>query len=181
LLEKMLQDEIGSFLVFARTKHGADRLAKKLARSGSKAAAIHGDRTQSQRNMALRGFQEGSYRVLVATDVAARGVHVEGIAHVVNYDLPQVPEDFIHRVGRTGRAGLRGTASTFSTRSERGEIRKIEQLLQLQLTRRPVPSGLEQEVRSAGQATPPPFREREPRGHAVRSFAPRAKFSRRKG
>jgi ATP-dependent RNA helicase RhlE len=181
LLEKMLQDELGSFLVFARTKHGADRLAKKLARSGSKAAAIHGDRTQSQRNMALRGFQEGSYRVLVATDVAARGVHVEGIAHVVNYDLPQVPEDFIHRVGRTGRAGLKGTASTFSTRSERGEIRKIEQLLQLQLTRRPVPAGLEQEVRGAVHGTPPPFREREPRAHAVRSFAPRAKFSRRKG
>jgi ATP-dependent RNA helicase RhlE len=181
LLEKMLQDELGSFLVFARTKHGADRLAKKLARNGSKAAAIHGDRTQSQRNMALRGFQEGSYRVLVATDVAARGVHVEGIAHVVNYDLPQVPEDFIHRVGRTGRAGLKGTASTFSTRSERGEIRKIEQLLQLQLTRRPVPSGLEQEVRGAVHGTPPPFREREPRAHAVRSFAPRAKFSRRKG
>ena len=123
--------------------------------------------------MALRGFQEGSYRVLVATDVAARGVHVEGIAHVVNYDLPQVPEDFIHRVGRTGRAGLKGTASTFSTRSERGEIRKIEQLLQLQLTRRPVPSGLEQEVRGA--------RHVEVRAHAVRSFAPRAKFSRRKG
>jgi len=181
LLEKMLQDERGSFLVFARTKHGADRLAKKLARSGSKTAAIHGDRTQSQRNMALRGFQEGSYRVLVATDVAARGVHVEGIAHVVNYDLPQVPEDFIHRVGRTGRAGLKGTASTFSTRSERGEIRKIEQLLQLQLTRRPVPSGLEQEPRHAGQAAPTHLREREPRGHAVRSFAPRAKFSRRKG
>lgn len=179
LLEKMLQDEQGSFLVFARTKHGADRLAKKLARSGSKAAAIHGDRTQSQRNMALRGFQEGSYRVLVATDVAARGVHVEGIAHVVNYDLPQVPEDFIHRVGRTGRAGLRGTASTFSTRSERGEIRKIEQLLQLQLTRRPVPTGLEQETRSVAQGTPT-FREREPHPHAVRSFAPRAKFSRRK-
>jgi ATP-dependent RNA helicase RhlE len=188
LLEKMLQEERGSFLVFARTKHGADRLAKKLARSGSKAAAIHGDRTQSQRNMALRGFQEGSYRVLVATDVAARGVHVEGIAHVVNYDLPQVPEDFIHRVGRTGRAGLRGTASTFSTRSERGEIRKIEQLLDLQLTRRPVPSGLEQEPRHAGHLAPIRLGEREPRSHVgngsghkgVRSFAPRAKFSRRK-
>jgi len=92
LLEKMLQDERGSFLVFARTKHGADRLAKKLVRGGSKAAAIHGDRTQSQRNMALLGFQQGSYRVLVATDVAARGVHVEGIAHVVNYDLPRCPK-----------------------------------------------------------------------------------------
>jgi ATP-dependent RNA helicase RhlE len=180
LLEKMLQDELGSFLVFARTKHGADRLAKKLARSGSKAAAIHGDRTQSQRNLALRGFQEGSYRVLVATDVAARGVHVEGIAHVVNYDLPQVPEDFIHRVGRTGRAGLRGTASTFSTRSERGEIRKIEQLLQLQLTRRPVPSGLEQEPARAGQAASARFGDRESRPHAVRSFAPKGKFSRRR-
>src|SRR5207344_3672148 len=122
-----------SFLVFARTKHGADRLAKKLARSGSKAAAIHGDRTQSQRNMALRGFQEGSYRVLVATDVAARGVHVEGIAHVVNYDLPQQPEDFIHRVGRTGRAGLRGTASTFATRSERSAVRKIERVIGIRM------------------------------------------------
>src|SRR5271170_7330344 len=149
LLEKMLQEERGSFLVFARTKHGADRLAKKLVRAGSKATSIHGNRTQSQRNLALRGFQEGSYRVLVATDVAARGVHVEGIAHVVNYDLPQVPEDFIHRVGRTGRAGLRGTASTFSTRSERGEIRKIEQLLEMQLTRRPVPAGLIQEAKTA--------------------------------
>jgi len=150
LLEKMLQQEQGSFLVFARTKHGADRLAKKLVRGGSKAASIHGDRTQSQRNRALRGFQEGSYRVLVATDVAARGVHVEGIAHVINYDLPQVPEDFIHRVGRTGRAGLRGTASTFSTRSERGEIRRIEQVLDLQLTRRAVPSGLQTESGNSG-------------------------------
>jgi len=172
LLEKMLQEERGSFLVFARTKHGADRLAKKLVRSGSRAAAIHGDRSQSQRNMALLGFQQGSYRVLVATDVAARGVHVEGIAHVVNYDLPQVPEDFIHRVGRTGRAGLRGTASTFSTQSERGEIRKIERLLDLQLTRRPVPPGLEQETRAS--AAPIQSTDREPRGHHLRSFAPKS-------
>jgi ATP-dependent RNA helicase RhlE len=164
LLEKMLQDELGSFLVFARTKHGADRLAKKLVRGGSKAAAIHGDRSQSQRNMALLGFQQGSYRVLVATDVAARGVHVEGIAHVVNYDLPQVPEDFIHRVGRTGRAGLRGTASTFSTQSERGEIRKIERLLDMKLTRRPLPSGLEREARTSEA----PMDERGPRTHHVR-------------
>jgi ATP-dependent RNA helicase RhlE len=154
LLEKMLQDEHGSFLVFARTKHGADRLAKKLVRSGSKATAIHGNRSQSQRNLALRGFQEGSYRVLVATDVAARGVHVEGIAHVVNYDLPQVPEDFVHRVGRTGRAGARGTASTFSTRSERGEIRKIERLLELRLQPRQVPAELQKEVAHSGGETP---------------------------
>jgi ATP-dependent RNA helicase RhlE len=180
LLEKMLQDERGSFLVFARTKHGADRLAKKLVRGGSKATSIHGDRTQSQRNLALRGFQEGSYRVLVATDVAARGVHVEGIAHVVNYDLPQLPEDFIHRVGRTGRAGLRGTASTFCTRSERGEIRKIEQLLELQLTRRPVPSGLVQEVKHASASASIQAREHGPARGFARHFDGKPKASHRK-
>ena len=180
LLEKMLQEERGSFLVFARTKHGADRLAKKLARSGSKATAIHGNRSQSQRNTALKGFQDGSFRVLVATDVAARGVHVEGIAHVVNYDLPQVPEDFIHRAGRTGRAGFRGTASTFSTRSERGEIRKIERLLDLQLTRRQVPEGLLQEATRTAEVTPIQPRSRNPHTPAVRSFAPRKGSFRRK-
>jgi len=181
LLEKMLGEERGSFLVFARTKHGADRLAQKLVRGGSKATAIHGNRTQSQRNMALRGFQEGSYRVLVATDVAARGLHVEGIAHVINYDLPQIPEDFIHRVGRTGRAGLRGTASTFSTRSERGEIRKIERLLDMQLTRRPVASGLSQEAaRVSDEPSSRVVRESGPRAKQVRSFAPRGKGQHRR-
>ena len=142
LLNHMLSEEQGSFLVFARTRHGAERLARKLAGSGVKATAIHGDRSQSQRNQALRGFQHGQYRVLVATDVAARGIHVEGIAHVVNYDLPQVPEDFIHRVGRTGRAGSRGTASTFGTPAERGEIRRIERALNIRLTPRSVSGDL---------------------------------------
>ncbi len=135
LLENMLRREEGSFLVFARTKRGAERLAKKLASTGVKTAAIHGDRSQGQRNQALRGFQDGYYRVLVATDVASRGIHVDGISHVVNYDLPQVPEDFIHRVGRTGRAGARGTASTFGTRSERGEIARIERTLAIRMIR----------------------------------------------
>ena len=180
LLEKMLQEERGSFLVFARTKHGADRLAKKLVRGGSKATSIHGDRTQSQRNLALRGFQEGSYRVLVATDVAARGVHVEGIAHVVNYDLPQAPEDFIHRVGRTGRAGLRGTASTFSTRSERAEIRKIEQVLDLRLTRRQVPAELAPEPMRAGAGASLPLRGRDSHTRHARSFAPKSKAPRKR-
>jgi ATP-dependent RNA helicase RhlE len=136
LLTNLIQQERGSFLVFARTKHGTDKLAKKLASAGVKAARIHGDRTQSQRNQALSGFKDGQYRVLVATDVAARGIHVEGIAHVVNYDLPQVPEDFIHRVGRTGRAGARGTASSFYTRAERGDIRRIERALSIRMTQR---------------------------------------------
>jgi len=145
LLTLMLREEQGSFLVFARTKHGADRLAKKLAQTGSKATAIHGNRSQNQRNQALKGFQDGYYRVLVATDVAARGIHVEGISHVVNYDLPQVPEDFIHRVGRTGRIGARGTASTFGTRQERSEIAHIERTLGVRLTRREVSAAVPRE------------------------------------
>jgi ATP-dependent RNA helicase RhlE len=136
LLENMLRQQDGSFLVFARTKHGADKLSIKLARQGVKTAVIHGNRSQNQRAHALRGFQDGDYRVLVATDVAARGIHVEGISHVVNYDLPQVPEDFIHRVGRTGRAGASGTASTFATRSERGQVAQIERKLESKLMRR---------------------------------------------
>ena len=135
LLRRLLEREEGSFLVFARTKHGADRLARRLSGHGFKTAAIHGNRSQGQRNQALRGFQEGRCRVLVATDVAARGIHVDGIAHVVNYDLPQVAEDFIHRVGRTGRAGAKGTASSFGTRLERATVADIEKKLAIQLTR----------------------------------------------
>ena len=136
LLQTILAEEPGTVLVFARTKHGTDRLAKNLSRTGHHAARIHGDRSQSQRNQALSGFQNGDYRVLVATDVAARGIHVDGISHVVNYDLPQVPEDFIHRVGRTGRAGARGMSSTFATRSQRGDIARIEKALKIRLQRR---------------------------------------------
>ncbi len=150
LLRDMLDKKDGSFLVFARTKHGTDRLAKRLARSGVKAIGIHGDRTQNQRNQALHGFREGFYRVLVATDVAARGIHVEGIAHVVNFDMPQAPEDFIHRAGRTGRAGQRGTASTFVTSSERGDIRTIERFLNLRLSRQAVPTVLPQDPSDLG-------------------------------
>jgi ATP-dependent RNA helicase RhlE len=138
LLRHMLEQEEGSFLVFARTKHGTDRLAKKLAAAGTHAVAMHGDRTQNQRNQALAGFRNGRYRVLVATDVAARGIHVDSVAHVVNFDLPQAPEDFIHRVGRTGRAGQRGAASTFSLRSERGEIRRIERECKVRLQRQEI-------------------------------------------
>jgi ATP-dependent RNA helicase RhlE len=138
LLSKIIRAESGPVLVFARTKHGTDKLAKRLALAGHKAARIHGGRTQGQRNQALRGFKDGTYRVLVATDVAARGIHVDGVAHVVNYDLPQVPEDFIHRVGRTGRAGARGVASTFRSRAERADFRKIENALRVRMTERAV-------------------------------------------
>jgi ATP-dependent RNA helicase RhlE len=164
LLQHMLGKEQGSFLVFARTKHGADRLSKKLARDGVKATSIHGDRTQNQRNQALRGFQEGQYRVLVATDVAARGIHVEGIAHVINYDLPQVPEDFIHRVGRTGRMGMKGVASTFSTRNERGDVRRIERTLKVELLKQEVSADVRRETKETGTVVVMPVERRpEPR------------------
>jgi len=133
LLEHLLNAEKGSFLVFVRTKHGADRVARRLTRSGHTAIQIHGDRTQSQRNQALRNFSEGRHRVLVATDVAARGLDVANVAHVVNYDLPKEAEDFVHRVGRTGRASAKGVASTFAGPDERKDLRKIERALSIQM------------------------------------------------
>jgi ATP-dependent RNA helicase RhlE len=135
LLEHLLGNESGTFLVFVRTKHGADRLTQKLARAGHSATQIHGDRTQSQRNSALRSFTEGRHRILVATDVAARGIDVKNIAHVVNYDMPKQAEDFVHRVGRTGRASLRGVASTFAMPDERNDLKKIERVLKIQMKR----------------------------------------------
>ena len=135
LLEHLLDQEQGSFLVFVRTKHGADRVARRLARGGFSATQIHGDRTQSQRNQALRSFSEGRHRVLVATDVAARGIDVAHIAHVVNFDMPKMAEDFVHRIGRTGRASASGIASTFASQSERGDLRKIERTLAVSMKR----------------------------------------------
>ena len=129
LLEHLLETNEGSFMVFVRTKHGADRVAKRLSRAGYAAAPIHGDRSQSQRNSALRGFAEGRHRVLVATDVVARGIDVADVAHVVNYDLPREAEDFVHRVGRTGRASSYGVASTFAAPDETHALRKIERSL----------------------------------------------------
>lgn len=143
LLRHLLEEEDGTFLVFARTKHGAERLSRQLDRTGFAATAIHGNRTQSQRNKALKGFQDGEYRILVATDVASRGIHVDSISHVVNYDLPQVPEDFIHRVGRTGRAGQTGIAHTFVMPGERSEVRRIEKALNTRLQLQPLPRNLQ--------------------------------------
>ena len=179
LLASMLRQEEGSFLVFARTKRGADRLSRKLACDGIKAAAIHGDRTQNQRNQALRGFQQGDYRVLVATDVASRGIHVEGIAHVVNYDLPQVPEDFIHRVGRTGRMGASGRASTFATPFERADISHIERTINTKLARRHVSPDLEREQKPTGAVIVIPSAPHKAQRHR-RSFRPRTKGGRRR-
>lgn len=135
LLEHLLRSEKGSFLVFVRTKHGAERVARKLCHSGWEATSIHGDRSQSQRIAALRSFSQGRHRVLVATDVAARGIDVANVAHVVNYDIPKVAEDFVHRVGRTGRAQSHGIASTFQAPDERSDLRKIERALNISMER----------------------------------------------
>jgi len=145
VLRQLLYEEKGQTLIFTRTKRGAQRLAKELERDGFSAAMIHGDRTQSQRNAALSGFQEGSYQVLVATDIASRGLHCDDVAHVINYDLPKMAEDFIHRVGRTGRAGSQGRASTLVTGVEVLDLRNIERTLKLRIERKQVASSANQQ------------------------------------
>ena len=141
VLRHLLSTEAGQTLIFTRTKRGTERLTRELLRDGFNAAMIHGDRSQSQRNGALSGFQEGRYRILVATDIAARGLHVDDVAHVINYDLPKIAEDFIHRVGRTGRAGCEGRASTIVTAAELVDLRSIEHTLQLRIERKQFDAG----------------------------------------
>ena len=135
VLQRLLTRETGRCLVFARTKRGTERLAKTLIRQGFSAAMIHGDRTQSQRSAALAGFQRGNYRILVATDVASRGIHVQDIAHVINYDMPADAESFIHRAGRTGRAGEHGVASTLFARDQHTDLLQLERTLGLRMER----------------------------------------------
>jgi ATP-dependent RNA helicase RhlE len=148
LLDQMLKEEEGTFLVFSRTKHGADRIAKKLEKLGHDTESIHGDRSQSQRTAALKGFSTGKHRILVATDVAARGIDVKDIAHVVNYDLPNASEDFVHRIGRTGRAGKRGVATTFVMPQERSDARKMERELKIKFDWREADKNLAKEERN---------------------------------
>ncbi len=145
LLHRLLSKETGRCLIFARTKRGTERVARNLSREGFAAAMIHGDRSQSQRTTALAGFQQGRIRILVATDLASRGIHVQDIAHVINYDLPEVAENFIHRVGRTGRAGLRGVASTFFGREQRAELQQLERTLGIRMERMPLDGGPSEE------------------------------------
>jgi len=135
MLHHLLGKETGRCLVFSRTKRGTERIAKTLNREGINAAMIHGDRSQSQRTAALEGFQRGRFRVLVATDLASRGIHVQDIVHVINYDLPEVAENFIHRVGRTGRAGGSGVASTLFVKDQRTELFQLERALGIKMER----------------------------------------------
>ena len=148
LLDQMLREETGTFLVFSRTKHGADRISKKLERLGHDVDVIHGDRSQSQRTAALKGFSTGKHRVLVATDVAARGIDVQDIAHVVNYDLPNGSDDFVHRIGRTGRAGATGIATTFVMPQERSDARRMERELKVKFLWSEADKDIEKEERN---------------------------------
>ncbi len=132
-LNRFLTDTPRHALVFVRTKHRADRLAEALAAGGHKCAPLHSDRSQSQREAAVAGFKSGRYRVLVATDIAARGLDVDGIGHVINYEVPSTAETYVHRVGRTGRAEATGTAVTLVAPDERGTMRSIERALKLKI------------------------------------------------
>ena len=138
-LELIKRDLVREALVFTRTKHRANRLAEFLLRHRVNAARIHGNRSQAQRTEALAGFKSGKYRVLVATDIAARGIDVEALSHVVNFDVPAVPDDYIHRVGRTGRAELTGDAFTFVAPDEEPDLRAIERAVKRSLPRVTLP------------------------------------------
>jgi ATP-dependent RNA helicase RhlE len=142
LLASVLEKHTGSTIVFTRTKHGARKLAHTVQRMGHTAAEIHGDRSLGQRKEALSGFKNGKYRVLVATDIAARGIDVKGIALVVNYDMPMQTADYVHRIGRTARAGADGHAITFAQPDERRDMRDIERLIRQPLTVSPLPEGM---------------------------------------
>jgi ATP-dependent RNA helicase RhlE len=135
-------------LVFSRTKHGANKVAERLEKEGLSAAAIHGNKSQGARTRALAGFKSGEVRVLVATDIAARGIDIHQLPHVVNLDLPNVAEDYVHRIGRTGRAGQNGHAISLVAAEEHELLRAIERLVGSQLPRQPVP-GFEPTVLSA--------------------------------
>ncbi|MDE3152060.1 MAG: DEAD/DEAH box helicase [Gemmatimonadota bacterium] len=139
LAELLKRDGMDSVLVFCRTKHGADRVVRQLQHEGVAATAMHADKTQAQRTQALSDFKDGKIRVLVATDIAQRGLDISGISHVINYDVPQQPEDYVHRIGRTGRAETTGDAFTFMAPDEIAMVRTIERILGEPIPRISVP------------------------------------------
>ena len=176
LLEMMLSgrhDVPGEFervLIFTRTKHGADRVVKKLAQVGIGANAIHGNKSQPQRQRALDEFKRAKTPVLVATDVAARGIDIPGVSHVINYELPNVPEQYVHRIGRTARAGRDGIAIAFCAEDERAYLKDIRKNTDAEFERLPLPDNFRAVVEGVGPTKPAP---RQPRGQAkVRPTGP---------
>ncbi len=139
LLQKLLEEYRGTVLVFSRTKHGAKKMTRSICAMGHSAAEIHANRSLAQRREALLGFKTGKYRILVATDIAARGIDVTGIQVVINFDLPDDPSDYVHRIGRTARAGKEGRAISFATPDQVSDIRSIERLIRSSIRRSPLP------------------------------------------
>ena len=139
----------GRTLVFTRTKHGADKVVKHLGESGVVAVAIHGNKSQGQRERALADFKTGRARVLVATDIAARGIDVDGVSHVINFDLPNVPETYVHRIGRTARAGAEGAAISLCDQTERAYLRDIEKVIRMKIPQLPAPTPRVQRPKAA--------------------------------
>lgn len=177
LLAELLNDELmTSVLVFARTKHRADNLARQLLYRHINVAVIHGNRSQSQRIRALEGFRTGEYRVLVATDIAARGVDVKDVSHVVNFDVPHEPEIYIHRVGRTARAQQRGDAYTLVMPEEEADLARIERLIGMKIDRARIPGFSYDAPRPPGRGAPP---SRPPARHLGRSQGDRYRRGRR--
>jgi len=176
LLDKLLQEYSGATLIFTRTKHGASRLVHSIRAMGHAAAEIHSNRSQSQRREALDGFKRGKYRVLVATDIASRGIDVVGIGLVLNYDLPDNPEDYVHRIGRTARAGAGGHAISFVAPEQRREVRDIEQLIRKTLAVSRLP-----ELPPIRKGAPAPAfqapRPQQRQGAGGGQFAPRSHHS----
>ena len=167
LLQDLLgQSELTRTLVFTRTKHGANRVVHKLTRAGFRAAAIHGNRTQKARERALAGFRSGDLAVLVATDIAARGIDVEAVSHVINFDLPNVAETYVHRIGRTGRAGASGIAYSFCQGDERPYLADIERLIGLHISR------VEDHAFVAAESPPPMTNLRDSRPTSVAPSRP---------
>ena len=150
--------DVERMLVFSRTKHGADKIVRQLGAADIEASAIHGNKSQPQRERAIAAFKSGEVRVLVATDIAARGIDVPGVSHVVNYDLPDVPEQYVHRIGRTARAGADGIAVAFCSHEERGNLRDIERTTRQKIAIAPLPDGFMQAAEALKRlkpATPP--------------------------
>ena len=174
-------------LVFARTKHGCDRVVKNLARAGIAANAIHGNKSQPQRQRALDEFKRGKTPVLVATDVAARGIDIPGVSHVINYELPNVPDQYVHRIGRTARAGRDGVAIAFCAEDERDYLKDIRKNTDAEFERLPLPDNFRAVVEGVGptKRPPPGQKMKQPRvtptGDAARRAKPKAKHPARKG
>jgi ATP-dependent RNA helicase RhlE len=165
----LADSSIDRALVFTRTKHGADRVVRHLSTAGVSSAAIHGNKSQAQRTAAIQGFRSGSVRVLVATDIAARGIDIPGVSHVFNFEIPNVPEQYVHRIGRTARAGADGIAESFVAPDEQPYIRDIERLTGVKLTRAPLPEDFLKEA----ARLPLPSRKPEPDERQHRQRGPR--------